>query len=191
MKPIPTEYKGTLYRSKLEARWAVFFDAIGFHVMYEPFDKLINKANGIEYKPDFYLLQGITPEKGVHSNILIEIKPCEPSQQYINFLERFHDPDKSIILVCVGEPTLQQPNGYILRMKREKGMPTKKTELVKGFVALRCDECGRYELNEHDFYQSFGGYLSCERFHNTRTKSNEYAAKVAQSFRFDLYQSNV
>lgn len=187
LKPIPTEYNGTLYRSKLEARWAVFFDAIGFQVMYEPFDKLVNETSGVEYKPDFFLLQGITPERGVLSNILIEIKPREPSLQYLHFLQRFHDPGKSMILVCVGAPTLIQPHGYILRMKRDKGSPTKETELVKGFVAVRCDDCGRYELNEYDFYQSFGGYLSCERFHNPKTRSNEYAADVAQNFRFDIH----
>ena len=29
LKPIQTEYGGFLFRSRLEARWAVFFDACG------------------------------------------------------------------------------------------------------------------------------------------------------------------
>ena len=29
IKAIPTEYKGYRFRSRLEARWAVFFDACG------------------------------------------------------------------------------------------------------------------------------------------------------------------
>ena len=29
LKPIQTEYNGYLFRSRLEARWAVFFDACG------------------------------------------------------------------------------------------------------------------------------------------------------------------
>jgi hypothetical protein len=33
---IPTEYKGIKFRSKLEARWAVFFDTLGIEWQYEP-----------------------------------------------------------------------------------------------------------------------------------------------------------
>lgn len=36
MKAIQTEYKGYLFRSRLEARWAVFFDACGIAWEYEP-----------------------------------------------------------------------------------------------------------------------------------------------------------
>ena len=36
MKVIQTEYKGYLFRSRLEARWAVFFDACGVDWEYEP-----------------------------------------------------------------------------------------------------------------------------------------------------------
>ena len=36
MKPIETVYKGFKFRSRLEARWAVFFDACGVRWEYEP-----------------------------------------------------------------------------------------------------------------------------------------------------------
>jgi hypothetical protein len=36
IKAKPTLYKGNKYRSKLEARWACFFDLIGFQYEYEP-----------------------------------------------------------------------------------------------------------------------------------------------------------
>ncbi len=36
MKPIETKYKGCRFRSRLEARWAVFFDALGIKWRYEP-----------------------------------------------------------------------------------------------------------------------------------------------------------
>jgi hypothetical protein len=38
MKAIPTLYKGRQYRSRLEARWAVFFDLLGWNTEYEPVD---------------------------------------------------------------------------------------------------------------------------------------------------------
>jgi hypothetical protein len=36
MRPIETKYKGCRFRSRLEARWAVFFDALGIRWWYEP-----------------------------------------------------------------------------------------------------------------------------------------------------------
>lgn len=36
IKAIETEYKGYRFRSRLEARWAVFFDALGVEWVYEP-----------------------------------------------------------------------------------------------------------------------------------------------------------
>lgn len=57
---IETEYKGYRFRSRLEARWAVFFDALGIKWQYEPegFEKDV-KGRIIRYLPDFYL-----PETG-------------------------------------------------------------------------------------------------------------------------------
>ena len=36
IKPIETYYNGYRFRSRLEARWAVFFDALGVPYEYEP-----------------------------------------------------------------------------------------------------------------------------------------------------------
>src|SRR5262245_46962536 len=36
LEPIETRYKGYRFRSRLEARWAVFFDAQGIKWEYEP-----------------------------------------------------------------------------------------------------------------------------------------------------------
>ena len=52
-KAIQTEYKGYLFRSRLEARWAVFFDAMGIEWEYEP--EGIVLSDGTNYLPDFYL----------------------------------------------------------------------------------------------------------------------------------------
>ena len=50
---IPTEYKGYLFRSRLEARWAVFFDACRVKWEYEPEGFAL--PNGQFYLPDFLL----------------------------------------------------------------------------------------------------------------------------------------
>lgn len=52
IKPIETNYNGYRFRSRLEARWAVFFDAlkIKYYYEFEGFD-----IDGTFYLPDFYL----------------------------------------------------------------------------------------------------------------------------------------
>lgn len=52
-KAIETEYNGYKFRSRLEARWAVFFDDLGFKYQYEPEGYVLN--DGTKYLPDFYL----------------------------------------------------------------------------------------------------------------------------------------
>lgn len=68
-KPIETSYHGHRFRSRIEARWAVFFDAIGIPWQYEVegFD-----LDGIAYLPDFWL-----PQQG----IWVEIKGMHPTDE--------------------------------------------------------------------------------------------------------------
>jgi hypothetical protein len=51
--PIPTRYKGYHFRSRLEARWAVFFDQLGLDWEYEPQGYVLD---GTPYLPDFKLV---------------------------------------------------------------------------------------------------------------------------------------
>ena len=51
MKAIETMYNGYRFRSRLEARWAVFFDALGVKYEYEPEGFLL--PSGKCYLPDF------------------------------------------------------------------------------------------------------------------------------------------
>lgn len=59
--PIETTYAGCRFRSRLEARWAVFFDELNVEWRYEPEGFRIELSSGrrINYLPDFYL-----PESG-------------------------------------------------------------------------------------------------------------------------------
>lgn len=51
IKAIETQYKGYRFRSRLEARWAVFFDYLGLKWEYEP--EGFELGNGVRYLPDF------------------------------------------------------------------------------------------------------------------------------------------
>lgn len=53
IRSIWTTYKGITYRSRAEARWAVFFDKMGIEAAYEPEGFVL--PSGACYLPDFYL----------------------------------------------------------------------------------------------------------------------------------------
>lgn len=53
IKAIETEYNGDKFRSRLEAKWAVFFVEAGLRYVYEPEGLILE--NGTKYLPDFYL----------------------------------------------------------------------------------------------------------------------------------------
>jgi hypothetical protein len=53
IKAIPTRYAGCHFRSRLEARWAVFFDSLGIAWEYEP--QGFELVRGERYLPDFWL----------------------------------------------------------------------------------------------------------------------------------------
>ena len=53
IKAIETHYNGYRFRSRLEARWAVFFDTLGISYEYEP--EGFDLGDGLYYLPDFWL----------------------------------------------------------------------------------------------------------------------------------------
>jgi hypothetical protein len=59
-----TIHNGYYFRSRLEARWGLFFDFLNLRYLYEP--KSFHMPNNTTYTPDFYL-----PDM----NLWIEIKP--------------------------------------------------------------------------------------------------------------------
>lgn len=67
IKAIETRYKGYRFRSRLEARWAVFFDHLGVRWQYEPEGFDLSKHGLGYYLPDFFL-----PDL----NYWIEVKPA-------------------------------------------------------------------------------------------------------------------
>lgn len=66
IKPIETQYKGYRFRSRLEARWAVFFDALGIEWQYEPEGYDLGEAGW--YLPDFWL-------PSFNGGMFAEVKP--------------------------------------------------------------------------------------------------------------------
>ncbi len=66
IRAIPTMYRGTLFRSTLEADWAATLDAYGIDWQYEPEGLML--PSGELYRPDFWLprIKTWLEVKGLH-----------------------------------------------------------------------------------------------------------------------------
>lgn len=82
---IETFYDGILYRSRTEARFAVFFDVLGVPFQYEA-EKF--QLENSRYIPDFFLPKGPTGHDSWKGGTFIEIKGAEPDERA---LERFKE----------------------------------------------------------------------------------------------------
>lgn len=69
MEPIETNYKHYWFRSRLEARWAVFFDELDCYWSYEVQGFRLTREGSegsLKYLPDFYIEDVYTPwEMGI------------------------------------------------------------------------------------------------------------------------------
>ena len=83
IKAIETEYKGYKFRSRLEAKWAVFFDAMGLAWEYEPEGFELSAGR---YLPDFRVLYPgrWKSEERWH---WVEVKPYPPIKDDPRHLE--------------------------------------------------------------------------------------------------------
>lgn len=95
IKAIETYYNGYRFRSRLEARWAVFFDAAGIRYEYE-FEGF-DLGDGVCYLPDFFL-----PD--IDGGIYIEVKGDMDDEDYSK-IEKFWETGEHPLLTVGGLPT--------------------------------------------------------------------------------------
>lgn len=96
LRPIETVYAGHLFRSRTEARWAVFFTKLGIRFQYEA--EGYDLGDGIWYLPDFYI-----PEW----EAFIEVKGADPTHEERVKAERLALLSKHKVIVVVGAPADQ------------------------------------------------------------------------------------
>lgn len=92
IKSLPTAYQGTIYRSRTEARWAVFFteNDIPFQYESEGFD-----LGGTWYLPDFWLPA---------AKSWFEVKPDEPTVAEIKKAQLLAVGTGRLVFVAPGNP---------------------------------------------------------------------------------------
>jgi hypothetical protein len=92
LRPIETRYKGYRFRSRLEARWAVFFDTLGWPWDYEVEGYDLGQAGF--YLPDFVL----------YGSMFVEIKPPGRVGDAYDKCRALHEQSGRSVLLLKGNP---------------------------------------------------------------------------------------
>lgn len=106
IKAIETRYAGCLFRSRLEARWAVFFDTLGVRWEYEKEGYDLGEAGW--YLPDFWLPFQGNDRRGYpeyeNSGYWVEIKGIEPSKIDQDKILALAKSQPHVIWLFIGDP---------------------------------------------------------------------------------------
>jgi len=112
IKPIETVYKGYRFRSRLEARWAVFFDSFGMAYQYEM--EGFKLENGTGYLPDFWLPKVNLLLGADTRDIYFEVKPkTDLEKTAVEKVVTFSGNIKGSIILCFGDPWIDTRVCYI------------------------------------------------------------------------------
>lgn len=103
LKAIQTPYNGYRFRSRTEARWAVFLDALGVRYEYEP--EGFHFGSGGQYLPDFWL-----PDE----ECWVEIKGTAPTPKERRLCATLHVKSGHEVFLFIGDfgvPTFDHVSG--------------------------------------------------------------------------------
>lgn len=103
IKAIPAEFNGIKYKSRLEARWAVFFDALGIQSLYEYEGYQLPSS---WYLPDFYIPS---------MNAWFEVKPTEFTKHEELLCKELSAATRKRVVMLSGDVTYRDTpfNGFI------------------------------------------------------------------------------
>lgn len=192
LKTIETRYAGCHFRSRLEARWAVFFNNLGVRWDYE--------LQGFHlpagpYLPDFWL-----PE--INSGIWFEVKPDTPdclAERNTGKWDQLVEMTKKSLVIAHGMPRPDQDliygamniNGWMEEygfFRDEDGVPS--TWWDNGRAFCECPECGKISIQ----FEGRSARIGChpdgsDRRHTYDSLRILDAYRMALSARFEHGQS--
>lgn len=144
IKAIETRYRGYRFRSRLEARWAVYFDALGLKWEYEKEGFIFGKR---KYLPDFWLND---------VKMWGEVKPERPFDSgTIKLLYKLAKATKRPVLMLGGTP---EPTSY-WAVEHERYVDTDGIDFCDYFIS----NYHGYPQGENRFYGGIGpGYPDLE-----------------------------
>lgn len=193
MRALQTKHNGVLYRSRTEARWAVFFEQMGWTFVYEPegYD-----LDGEWYLPDFWLQE---------FEMFVEIKAEAPTEAEIAKAEALHKYSRKRVILIAGSPGIE--TYQIIEWRDGKraghGVPV---EMFNGDIEVDCCflSCRRCEnsviacLSEKDMYMSWDELLppgekcsrrDCGDRYPVISRRMKAAYEAAQNSRFGVHEA--
>jgi len=102
LQALETPYNGYRFRSRLEARWAVFFDALALRYQYEPEGYAL--TDGRHYLPDFWLED---------LQVFFEVKPTAPDEDARAKCQGLARDTHKKVLLTMGAP-VEEENHLLL-----------------------------------------------------------------------------
>lgn len=176
IRAIETEHNGHLFKSRLEARYAVLFDALGIKYEYE-FEGY--DLDGEWYLPDFWL-----PE----FECWIEIKPKAPNSDEIRKCQKLAKLKGDLVYLFYGSPwydiDVDQENGILFDAQGQ--FPAQ-------FFWMRCLNCSHLSIGNREvipFSDGTSGRVSigncyCESFYGVITNDIEAAYVSTRQAQFE------
>jgi len=174
-KPIETLYQGYRFRSRLEARWAMFYDALGVRWRYEW--EGYDLGDGVYYLPDFYF-----PDL----DLWIEVKGKSSAGDEVHKAKRLCEATGQRVYIFFGD--IPYVDGY--RLKRDWGsafgfFPDGACSLNHHWC--ECLVCGKFGIEPYG-----AGHRICDEkcsdgaiWHTYATPRLQVAYRAARSARFE------
>lgn len=147
LAPIPTQYAGLVFRSRIEARWAVFFRTLRVSFRYEEEGFQIGT---IRYLPDFFL-----PDL----DAFFEVKGQQPNEKEVLKARELSTGSGKRVFIAWGPiPTnpaddVENPDSAWAFVPGEAGLADQDI----GWWWCRCPGCGRFDIQ----YQGRHARMAC------------------------------
>ncbi len=142
---VPTLYKGIQFRSRLEARWAIFFDELGIEWDYEP--ETFQTKYGY-YMPDFFL-------PSINRWFIVKGKVLKNDER-----EKVEDvcvlTDSSAIIACGGLPLQfdwDKHGFYCYRFLFISKAKDGGTYADEPYLPCICKQCGKFDFQYEGRYE--------------------------------------
>jgi hypothetical protein len=185
IQAIETRYKGYRFRSRLEARWAVFFDTLGIRWEYEKEGYNLGEV-GL-YLPDFWLPNVGHRGTRIHG-VWLEIKgqaPTSIEDQKCFALTRMTGSPTFLFVGMPGDDDNNNEGGYEYVYSSEDG-----GGWDSGMCFMRCynDRCKHIKI---EFYE--GSYMVCPKCDSQCDDEHpqvQAAISAARGARFESYDRN-
>lgn len=151
-QPKPTRYRKIKFRSRLEARWAVFLDHY-FRIeewIYEPCEITVSTPAAItnKYTPDFHIrIEGV--------NYYLEVKPSYPSLEYVSDLKEIAKLTRTPVVLGYG--SFWKNDCPIAETHEVKGHTTHPTILIANHLFYN-------SIKAYDIAKDFRLDLNCDNY---------------------------